>query len=59
MASPEWAMSDLDQYGTYTDPHYAHSMAYFIRDLSKTWCESAALHKRYLCADMFYHRWAR
>lgn len=37
----EWTVKDLDEYGTYAIPHFAHSQMYYVRDVSKRWCEEA------------------
>jgi hypothetical protein len=40
-STTEWTIADLDQYGTYMEPTFAHSRAYMVRDLSRLWCEAA------------------
>jgi hypothetical protein len=37
----DWGQGDLDEYGTYATPHFAHSQMYYVRDVSKRWCEEA------------------
>jgi hypothetical protein len=37
----EWTERDLDEYGSYATRHFAHSQMYFVRDVSRRWCEEA------------------
>jgi hypothetical protein len=34
-----WTTADLDQCGSYATPHFAHSQLYYVRDVSRAWCE--------------------
>lgn len=49
----DWTEADLDQYGSYATPEFAHSYTYYARDVSKRFCEQAcergnfALARRY------------
>jgi hypothetical protein len=35
----DWTLADIDQYGSYATPHFAHSQLYYVRDVSRAWCE--------------------
>jgi hypothetical protein len=35
----DWTLADLDQYGSYATAHFAHSQLYYVRDVSRAWCE--------------------
>jgi len=35
----DWTLADLDQYGSYATPHFAHSQLYSVRNMSRARCE--------------------
>jgi hypothetical protein len=47
-----WSLENIDEYGTYVDPYYAHCMLYFARDVSRRWGAHAAEGEDWACVRL-------